>query len=251
MGEIKMFRRFLLLGLVFIHNIALATMFFPLPIEKQVEEATSAAVVKLDSQRVFKNASGTIMTEYSFDVLESYNVSADDMDGPKLKLTMAGGTLNGVTSMIDGAPQFKADEKSFLLLKKIESKLYLSNFTLGKFKIQDYEGKTYYVSEVFPMDPQVGRISKDKMIELMKTKWKTTFTAPVFKLTPETENKVGSVPAAQEEYSRFEKRLPAAEDAIVEQGVPLFFWSALLLVAFFFTLIFVKIGQRGNPHKPE
>lgn len=244
-----MLKKFLLLSLLLIHNVAFATMFVPQPFDKQVEEATSAAETKLTSTKVFKNENGMIMTEYSFDVLESYNLSSDDLENQKLKLTMPGGTYDGITSMIDGAPQFSIDEKSFLLLKKIESKIYLSNFTLGKFKIQELEGKTYYVSEVFPMDPNVGRISKEKMIDLMKSKWKISF-APKKESQINAKGVVARVPPPPEDRPLFEKREPAEEAAAPEE-VPFFFWGSLVFVAFFFALIFFKLSQSEHQHKRE
>lgn len=242
-----MFKKFvLMLGFMCVQNICMATIFFPLPFEKQVEEATSAVEVHLVSTKVFKNTIGNIMTEYSFDVLEAYNLSDGDLENEKLKLTMPGGTFEGITSMIDGAPQFNADEKSFLLLKKIESKIYLSNFTLGKFKIQEHEGKTFYVSDVFPEDPNVGKISKEKMVELMKTKWKTSFIDSAEKiLNPNDE----IAPKAVSALFGGEKRQPAQEE--LNHEIPVFFWSSLLILGFFFALIFFKLGKSEHQHKKE
>jgi len=227
-------------------NVAFATMFFPLPFDKQIEEATSAAEVKLTSSHVFKNSAGAIMTEYVFNILESYNLSPEDLDNQQLKLAMPGGTYEGMTSVIDGAPVFKEGEKTFLLLKKIESKIYLSNFTLGKYKIQNVEGKDYYVSEVFPFDQNIGRITKEKMIELMKEKWKLT-AAPLVK---DGKPVFVRVPPSPEKQLFFEKREPAQESAATEE-IPVFFWSALILVTFFFAFIFFKIGQNGQLSKRE
>lgn len=251
-GDREMFKKITFAVLfVVIQNVCFSTMFSPLPFDKQVEEANSAVEVKLENTKVFKNASGLIMTEYSFDVLESYNLSDDDLDNQKLKISMPGGTFNGITSMIDGAPQFNKDERSFLLLKKIDSKVYLSNFTLGKFKIQDYEGKTYYVSEVFPMDPKVGRISKEKMIELMKNKWKISLMIP--KVTPVRATASSSVAEIRPIIKSVHdlEREPAQEESISNEGTPIFFWSAIALFVFFFTLIFFKLGKSGIQHKSE
>lgn len=233
----------------FLSHIVWATMFFPLPFDKQVEEANSGVEAKLSSSKVFKNNSGTIMTEYRFDVLESHNFSSDDLDNKQLVLTMPGGTYDGVTSMIDGAPQFKVGEKAFLLLKKIESKIYLSNFTLGKFKIQNVDGQTYYVSEVFPMDPHIGRISKNKMIDLMKEKWKVTEnSSPV--AIPEMKaalNRTTPSDTFDKSRPRFEQRAPAQENAGTEE-TPMFFWGALFSVVFFFSIIFLKLAQGKKRH---
>lgn len=234
----------LILAMLFMQSFCWATMFFPLPFEKQVEEASSGVEVRLGSSRVFKNAQGIIMTEYSFDIIEAYNLSNDDLENQKLKLTMPGGSFEGITSVIDGAPEFRVEEKSFLLLKKINSKIYLSNFTLGKFKIQEHEGKTYYVSEVFPMDANIGRIQKEKMIELMRNKWKTSFTDKPGELL-----KIASGTPKLEPLSVFlkndERRQPAQE-VEVSRKVPFFFWSSLLILLFFFTFIFFKLSKREN-----
>lgn len=238
----------LMLVFVIHQSVCLATIFFPLPFEKQVEEASSAVEVSLASRKVFKNAIGTIMTEYSFDVHEAFNLGEGDLDHEKLKLTMPGGTFEGITSMIDGAPQFSKDEKSFLLLKKIESKIYLSNFTLGKFKIEEQDGKTFYVSEVFPTDPLVGKITKDKMVELMKTKWKTSFSGlPESRFEPAGEISPKNITALFK--SGGDRRQPAQEE--MKNEVPLFFWGSIGVLFFFFSLIFFKLGKSEHQHKRD
>ncbi len=112
------------------------------------------------------------MTEHSFRVLESYNLEKSELQNHILKLTLTGGTLNGVTSYIDGAPEFVAGERSFLLLKKIDNRLYLSNFTLGKYKVIEEDGKIFYVSTVFPGDPDMGKVSRERMLEVIREKFK-------------------------------------------------------------------------------
>ena len=151
-----------------------ATTFRPMPLEQLVEESNMAASVELKSKRVFSNEMGLIFTEYAFNVSEAFNLSSNDLENGDLKIIMAGGSLNGVTSYIDGAPSFAVGEKSFLLLKKIESRIYLSNFTMGKYKIENADGNIFYVSSVFPQDAELGRVKKEKMIELLKLKFKIT-----------------------------------------------------------------------------
>ena len=150
-----------------------ATTFRTMPLEQLIDESSSGAEVELKSKRSFTNKMGMILTEYSFKVLEGYNINSSDMTNDDfLVITMAGGTVNGITSYIDSAPEFAQGEKSFLLLRKLESKFYLSNFTMGKYKIEESDGQTYYVSSVFPDDQELGRVKKERMIELMKAKFK-------------------------------------------------------------------------------
>ena len=93
---------------------AKATQFVPLTIEKQVEEADFAVEASLQSVKVFKNSSGFITSHYTFVVNEGFGFSDS-----KFYLDLPGGTLDGVTTAIDGAPHFAEGEKTFLLLKKI------------------------------------------------------------------------------------------------------------------------------------
>lgn len=230
-------------------NLCWATMFIPLPFDKQVEEASSAVEAKLASTKVFKNDSGLTMTEYTFEVFESYNFSDEDLVNQKLVLTMPGGTFNGITSMIDGAPQFRENEKSFLLLKKIDSKIYLSNFTLGKYKIQNYLGKTFYLSEVFPLDPKLGRISKEKMIDLMKSKWKISLMIPNVRSKRTIASESESIPLIKSVHAL--ERSIAQEEAIKTEGVPASFWGAIALFVFFFVFIFFKLGTAETQYKNE
>lgn len=225
-------------------------MFVPLSFEKQVEEASLGVEVQLNDLKVYKNASGMIMTEYSFDVLESYNLREDDLENQKLKLSMPGGTYEGITSMIDSAPQFIKGERSFLLLKKIDSKIYLSNFTLGKYKIEEHEGKTFYVSEIFPLDSKIGKITKEKMIELMKNKWKFTTKLP----ENVSAEKTALTPALG--LKPFLKSVASLERSPAESSndnseIPLGFWWAIGLFIFCFGFIFIKIGRSENLHKSE
>lgn len=136
-----------------------------------VEESSAAAEVKLISKRTYMNKMGLIFTEHAFQILEGYNLEGDT-ENDILKIELTGGTINGVTSYVDGAPEFSIGEKSFLLLKKLENKMYISNFTLGKYRIVQDGDKTVYVSTVFPNDPEMGNVSKEKMIELIKEKFK-------------------------------------------------------------------------------
>jgi hypothetical protein len=132
-----------------------------------VEEADFAAEAALASSRVFKNDTGGIVTDYKFFVNQGFG-----FDEKEFTLEIPGGTLDGVTTAVEGAPYFKQKINIFLLLKKVESKIYLSNFTMGVYGIIEKNGITYYQSEIFSQVPNIGEIRKDEMIKLMQSKWK-------------------------------------------------------------------------------
>ena len=226
----KNFTFFALLLITFC-SITHATTFQAMPLEKLVEESSGAAEVELKEKKSFMNKMGLILTEYTFNVGESYNVESGDLDGDLLKITMTGGTVNGVTSFIDGAPEFVVGEKSFLLLKKIESKIYISNFTLGKYKIQEDAGQIYYVSSVFPNDSDIGKVKKDRMIDAIKSKFKTV-------RIPENDSRTqdiskGKIPEFARPEPTFEKRAPAQEEIetkVAQDGL-IAMWAFFVLLS--------------------
>jgi len=185
---------------------SLATTFQVIPLEQLIEESSSGAEVELKSKKTYKNNFGMIMTDYSFRVTEGFNLSDSDMDGDVVTITMSGGTFNGVTAYIDNAPEFAVGEKSFLLLKKIESKFYLSNFTAGKYKIEEVDGQIYYVSTVFPYDADLGKVKKERMVNLMKLKFKITRAPEPDSFRPKNFSIEKPIPA---HMARFEERRPA------------------------------------------
>lgn len=206
-----MFKKFLILLVLGCFSARVfATTFQAMPLEKLVEESSSAAEVELKSKRSYMNKMGMIFTEFTFQVGESYNVESSDLEGEFLKINMAGGTVNGLTSFIDGAPDFAVGEKSFLLLKRIESKMYLSNFTMGKYKIEEKDGQVYYVSVVFPMDAEIGKVKKEKMIDMIKLKYKLSRAPETDSVVPSIDKK--EVKAVFKSSHKWEKRAPAQED---------------------------------------
>lgn len=207
-----------------------ATTFQAMPLEKLIDESSGAAEVELKEKKSFMNKMGMILTEYTFNVGESYNVDNSDLDGEFLKITMTGGTVNGVTSFIDGAPEFDVGEKSFLLLKKIESKMYISNFTLGKYKVSEEDGKVVYVSTVFPNDSDIGKVKKDRMIDMIKMKFKIV-RAPIGDPRQESVQE-WSAKGLFKKPAQFEKRAPAQEEDEPKTGT-----DGLIAMWAFFALL--------------
>lgn len=212
--------------------VARATQFIPLSIDKQVDEADFAVEATLQAQKVYKNSNGLIMSDYTFRVNESFGFNESEFH-----LDMLGGTYEGVTTMIDGAPHFSPGEAVFLLLKKVESKIYLSNFTLGQYKIIEREGKTFYRSEVFSHDPRIGIISKEKMKLLMNEKWNYTSNIPA-KQSP-LEKIVKQLPA--EKISKQQKRIPAQ---IIPQESNSFDWKYFIAGVFALMLGFWLLKKK-------
>jgi hypothetical protein len=237
----KAYTSFLGVLLLMVFSIsAMATTFQKMPLDKLIEDSHAAAEVSLKEKKSYMNKMGVIMTDYIFNLGESYNILDTDLEGEFLKVSLIGGSVDGVTSYIDGAPEFAVGEKAFLLLKKIESKIYISNFTMGKYKIEEVSGQKYYVSSVFPMDSDIGRVKKERMIEVIKTKFKQV-NVPVEEKTvdaPALDMKNTSTIATNQE-----KRAPAQDEiADSNSGVSVMWGFFLLLIVSGF-VIWRKLRQ--------
>lgn len=218
----------------------LATTFQIIPLEQLIEESSSGAEVELKSKRTYKNKLGMIVTDFSFKVVEGFNLSDSDMDDDVIVITMSGGTLDGVTSYIDSAPEFDVGEKSFLLLKKIESKFYLSNFTMGKYKLELLDGQTFYVSSVFPFDADLGRVKKERMVELMRLKFKFSSAVNSVLLRPKKLSFEKTIPI---KMARLEERKPAQVYEDKSQDSCVAMWGFLALFSISGLIIWWKLKK--------
>jgi hypothetical protein len=237
----------LLIGLCFFSiSSVVATTFQVMPLEQLVSESNAAAEVELKEKKSFMTPMGMIQTTFKFIVHESYNLSDSDLESELLAITMTGGTVGNLTSFIDGAPDFSVGEKTFLLLKKQDTKIYISNFTMGKYKVLEYEGQKYYVSSVFPADRDIGRVKKERMVELIKEKFKlstsdkTTFRTPVPVVAPVNVNSVHEKTKANREIAQIENAEPESQKG---------FWALMVyLMIFVISSIFLwwKLGKGAN-----
>ncbi len=239
---------FVFIGVIlFLAMNAMATTFQVMPLEQLVAESNAASEAELKEKKSFMTPMGLIQTTYKFIVHESYNLSDSDLDGELLSITMTGGTVGNLTSYIDGAPEFSVGEKSFLLLKKQDGKMYLSNFTMGKYKILDHDGQKYYVSTVFPADRDLGRVKKERMIEIIKDKFKlstsdkTTFRTPVPQVHTVVNDKTENVSTSNKRaVAQIENAEPESQKG---------FWALMIYLAIFiFSSMFLwwKLGKGAN-----
>jgi hypothetical protein len=229
-----------LLSLILFSVSAMATTFQKMPLDKLIEDSHAAAEVSLKEKKSYMNKTGVIMTDYIFSIGEAHNILDSDLDGEFLKITLVGGTVDGVTSFIDGAPEFAVGEKAFLLLKKIESKIYISNFTMGKYKIEEEVGQKYYVSSVFPLDSDIGRVKKERMIEVIKSKLKQVKASAEEEtvMAPATSIKQTSILTSSQE-----KRVPAQDESAAAQDGVFVMWIFFLLFVCSGFVVWRKLKQ--------
>lgn len=147
---------------------AKAITYVPISFDKLMDETQAIAEVVLVTKRSYKTPLGLISTEYTFEVRDSSGLENYLNSTGLLSFSMIGGSLDGYTTHIDGAPDFKEGEESLILLKIVNGNLYLSNLGVGKYTILRKEGEIFYQSTVFPEDKELGVVSKEKMFGGLK-----------------------------------------------------------------------------------
>lgn len=168
MDKIKLVIFTFLCNLFFLNSYA--TVYAQPSLDSLIKDTDSLAEVVLIRKEPFKSNLGMIHTKYIFEVIESYNLE-DKLNSTNLiEVEMIGGSLNGYTTIIDGAPTFEHGEKALILLKFINEKTYISNLSLGKFHIIQDSGKTFYKSSIVPSHHEIGMIEKTKMLESFNMK---------------------------------------------------------------------------------
>ncbi len=211
-----------------------ATTFIPASIEKQIESASFGIEAELLKKTPFKNDNGFIYTRHEFKVIEAFGTDIEF-----LSLELPGGTLGDLGTAVEGAPQFKNGVKYFLLIKEIENKFYLSNFTLGQYEIQRIGDQIYYVSSVFPFDKTIGRINKEHFKKLMFEKWN---------LVSRLDGKHESIKLTIENKKAIEKKKPNQERKIAstERSFDFEKWYIFLLAFTCVGISFYLIKSRWD-----
>ncbi len=150
----------------------LATTFIPLSIETQVQQSDLAIRGHVIKKRVvYSHDLKMAVTEYYFQVVES--MAYDEKNLPKMfevKVLVPGGHFQGHDYYTVGAPHFNINEEAFVILKKIKDEFWVSNLSLGKYKVltESDDSSLYLKSSVFTYDKNLNHISGEYVKKLFK-----------------------------------------------------------------------------------
>lgn len=229
--------KFLLAVLVLILSLSVgSTTFIPVSIEKQIESSSSAAIVELTGSKTYKNQENRITTEYVFKIINYFGSTENFENKTELRFSLPGGSLNGVRTVVADAPEFKKNVPVFVLLKEVDSKIFLSNFTMGKFNLVNIQGEEYFVNDVYPKMENVGRVKKSKMMKLVQSAWGSRIVDQVPKnIIPVVKLAENNIRHEQlKNKVKFEKREPAS---VEENG-----FSLPQVIIYIFALLGILIA---------
>jgi hypothetical protein len=148
---------------------SLATTFIPISIERQIKDSDAVIQGVYKTSFYKKLPNGMIVTQNEFSIEYSEGIKQSEMRNFKnFTVLSPGGTWQGETTKVQGAPRFKKEEQVVLFLKKSEQGYWIQNLSLGKYEVKKMGTKEIIVSSVFPYHPKMGQMKKDKFYNLVK-----------------------------------------------------------------------------------
>lgn len=141
-----------------------ATTFAPLNFEKQLREADAVIEGEFLGASSMRTADEQVLTQATFLVKRSVGFAQGDVaNKQRLVVVYPGGNWQGINYSVQGSPKFKKGEAILMILSKGQYGYTLSNLALSKYKIEWQDGEKQLVSDVFPTDPNLGRIPFSKV----------------------------------------------------------------------------------------
>lgn len=147
-----------------------ATTYLPIPMDKQLSEATAVVSGIYLGKSYKKNSAGDVFTKHRIKVIESAGLANGDIiNMNNFEFLTPGGTWGNLTYYSYGSPVFQEGESIVLLIKKnsVGGDNYLSNLSLGKYTLSTELGKKYVLSSVFPNDSKIGKIDYESFNEMV------------------------------------------------------------------------------------
>jgi len=205
-----------------------ATTFLPLPIERQVAEA-SLVIEASYIGKEYKKINEIVVTEFTFNV-KRYSGNGDGVnDWSQLKVLSPGGVWEGVVYHTFGTPKFDESEIYVLLLKKNEVGHAFLNLSLGKYNIENIAGKRFLSSSVFSEHPLLGKIDEVKFEKVLSERFQEGFKIVYIK-----NKKINVTEDLNGASNISEQRKPASADRSIEEDKSIdstlsVFWLIIIL----------------------
>ncbi|MEI8346333.1 MAG: hypothetical protein WCG27_02620 [Pseudomonadota bacterium] len=163
----------LVIALAFAWPSTWATVFYPVPLDKQLQESDGllqATYVGLNYKRI--GDKNEIYTEAIFRVTKMVGLPKEEVIyKDSFKILYPGGVWEGKVSFTYGSPQFRQDEEYILLVKKGRFGYELSNLSMGKYDLVKDNGVLHVVSSVYPYHPRLGRMKYSALENFVHERW--------------------------------------------------------------------------------
>jgi hypothetical protein len=152
------------------------TVMIPLSVDDQIKESDGVIQARFVGQLSRKLPSGDVVTEGSFRLIKSVGLETSVIvNSPEFKLSWPGGSWEGITWSIEGAPVFQQGEEAVIILKRRPWGYQIVNLSQGKYKLRNEGDDAVLVNEAFPQHPLYGKISYREFEDYIKKKFGSDF----------------------------------------------------------------------------
>jgi hypothetical protein len=197
-------------------------------IDQQLKEADAVIIGHFLKSQSVRLESGSVATQMIFKVRQEWGMKSELFGIEEVIVHYPGGTLQEISTQVQGVPQFVKGEKIALFIKNVENRFWGLNLGFGSFKIINYGKETMLVNTLFPNDDKVGQIKlEDFESKVKKIKGSSLkVVRQEYQTTPSEERQPASV---------LEGKKPTIasgmnqEDNRDEQSAPSVYWLIVIL----------------------
>jgi hypothetical protein len=173
--------------LFFCTSVTLATTFKPVTMPEQIREADGVIIGHYLKKKTVLLENGKVATQMIFQMDRELGMNSDLFGTNEVIIHFPGGTLNGITTMVQGVPAFTPGEKVVLMARSVENRYWGLNLGLGSFRVINYGKETMLINSIFPEDPRVGQVPLSEFEGLIR---ESKGTGLKFVLVPQVEDKL-------------------------------------------------------------
>lgn len=146
-----------------------STTFKRVPLETQLKEADGVLIGNFLKSRSIRLEDGTIATQMVFKMDREVGFQSEQFGMNEVIIHYPGGSLDGVTTVVQGVPSFNPGEKVAILSKSVDNRFWGLDLSYGSYKVIDYGSTTMLFNLAFPENPDFGQISLANFEEKVRT----------------------------------------------------------------------------------
>ena len=148
-----------------------STTFAPVDTSVQINEAEGIIIGQYLRSKSIRIEDNSIVTQMVFKMEREYGLRSDFFGMDEVIVHYPGGTIDGITTKVDGVPAFVVGEKVALYTKNSNNRYWGMNLGFGSYRVINYGKEIMLVNYIFPNDAQIGQVKLmdfEKMIKSIK-----------------------------------------------------------------------------------
>lgn len=166
-----MIQKFVILLTLLMPVVSSATIFKKVDTNHQIKEADGIIIGQYLKSKSIRLEDGSIATQMYFKMEKEFGLRSDFFGMDEVIIHYPGGTLDGITTHVDGVPEFVMGEKIALYTKSIQNRYWGMNMGLGSYKVVNYGSDILLINSVFPNDARMGQVKLpefERMVRAIK-----------------------------------------------------------------------------------